>query len=161
MSWKHEPFKEGIPLRYQATFDSGQLARLKVGLIPREMEDKWFIYFEEPHLFLHRSWSGQPVYKLTLKNLPNGAEVTETLWSKELAGIPDFDSDYQVRLLDFLVSNLLLGQSKPFPVPPGLTEPMPGVFQHHVSGTGYPQLLTQPGEVKSAEKANRPWWRIW
>jgi hypothetical protein len=85
---------------------------------------------------LHRSWTGQPVYKLTLKNLPNGAELTETLWSKELTGIPDFDSDYQVRLLDFLISNLLLGQSKPFPVPSGL-------------------------EVKSAEKANRPWWRIW
>lgn len=37
-SWKHEPFKEGIPLPYQATFDSGQLARLKMGLIEGAMK---------------------------------------------------------------------------------------------------------------------------
>lgn len=152
-SWKHDPFKEGILLPYQATFDRVQLARLKMGLIPGAMEDKWFVYFEEPHLFLHRSWTGQPVFRLTLKNLLDGAEVTETLWSE--AGTSD--SAYQVRLLDFLVSNLLLGQSKPFPVPPGVTEPIPGIFQHHVSGTAYPQLPTQTEHAKSAEKkTNRP-----
>jgi hypothetical protein len=159
ISWKHEQFKQGVPIPYRTTFDTGQFARLKIGLVPLEMEDKWFIYFEEPHLFLHRSWTGQPVYKLTLKSLPIGAEVIEALWSE--TGSPDFDSEYQARLLDFLIANLLLGQSKQFPVPPGLTEPMPGVFQHHVSGTGYPQSSTHPAEVQSAKKATRRWWRIW
>jgi len=75
------------------------------------------------------------------------------LWSE--AGTPD--SNYQIRLLDFLVSNLLLGQSEPFPVPPDVTEPMPGVFQHHVSGTAYPQLPTQTKQAKDTEKrTNRP-----
>jgi hypothetical protein len=150
-SWKRESFKKGVPLPYQAAFDSEQFARLKTGLIPREMEDKWFIYYEEPHLFLHRSWTGQPVYRLTLKNVPTGAEVIEALWSKDLADASKLNFDYQVRLLDFLVSNLLLGQAKPFPAP-GLTEPMRGVFQHHISGTGFPELPTAP---------KKPWWRIW
>jgi hypothetical protein len=165
---KHKPFNEGVSLPYQAAFDNEQLARLKMGLVPRQMEDKWFIYYEEPHLFLHRSWTGQPVYRLTLKGVPNGAEVAEALWSKDVADSSVADAfwskdvadsselghEYEARLLDFLVSNLLLGQAKPFPVPPGLTEPMDGVFQHHISGTGYPQSPTKP--------KLRPWWRrIW
>jgi hypothetical protein len=151
-SCKHEPFTEGVPLLYRSDFDAQQFARLKEGLIPRDMEDKWFIYFEEPHLFLHHSWTGKPVYRLTLKDVLNGAEVTEALWSKDLADASKLGSNYQVQLIDFLVSNLLLGLAKPFPVPPGLMESMPGAFQHHVSGTGYRE---------SARKPKKPWWRIW
>ena len=145
-SWKCEPFKEGVPFRYHATFDADQFARLKTGLVPRQMEDKWFIYYSEPHLFLHRSWTGQPVYRLTLKCIPDGAEVSEALWSKEIASarteLQDFE--YQAHLIDFLLSNLLLGESKPFPMPPDVQEPRPGVIQHHISGTGYPQSPAGP-----------------
>lgn len=150
-SWKREPINEGVPVPYQASFDREQLARLKAGLIPNRMEDKWFIYYEEPYLFLHRSWTGAAVFRLTLKDMANGADVTEALWAKHLAEVSELSHEYQARLLDFLVSNLLLGQAKPFPMPPGLTEPMQGVFQHHVSGTGYPQSPETPQP--------KPWWR--
>ena len=98
-SWKRKPFNEGVPLRFQAAFDNGQFARLREGLVPREMEDKWFIYYEEPHLFLHRSWTGEPVYRLTLSSGQEGAEVTEALWSKDLAdaSTPTHNAEYQVR----------------------------------------------------------------
>lgn len=118
------------------------------------MEDKWFIYYEEPHLFLHRSWTGEPVYRLTFSSRPEGAEVKEALWSKHLAdaSTPTQNADYQVRLLDFLLSSLLLGQPKPFPLPTGLKELKKGVFQHVVAGTGYPESSPTP---------KKPWWRIW
>jgi len=163
-SWTRKPFNEGVPLSYQATYDSEQFARLKMGLIPREMEDKWFVYYDEPHLFFHRSWTGQPVYRLSMKSGPNGAKVTEALWAKDLAVRPSnwnlaespmSDPDYQVRLLDFLVSNLLLGQAKPFPMPPGETEPMHGLIQAHVSGTGYPQSSSTSGSESLAEPKSR------
>jgi hypothetical protein len=141
-SWKCEPFKEGIPLSYHAAFDSEQFARLKEGLVPKQMEDKWFIYYQEPHLFLHRSWTGQPVYRVALRTGSTGGEVTEALLSKDVPESARFDLDYQGRLLDFLVSNLLLRQGKPFPLPHGQTESR-GVFQHHVSGTGYPESPTE------------------
>ncbi len=108
------------------------------------MEDKWFIYYEEPHLFLHRSWTGQPVYRLALRKTPDGAEIDEALWSKVLAEAPDPDPGYQVQLIDFLLSNLLLGESKPFPLPQAILEPVPGVIQHHIAGTGFPQVMAPP-----------------
>jgi hypothetical protein len=49
-SWEHKPFKEVVPIPYQATFDAAQFARLRMGLVPQKMENKWFIYFDEPSL---------------------------------------------------------------------------------------------------------------
>ena len=160
-SRKHESFREGVPLSYRAAFDTEQFVRVKTGLIPLAMEDKWFIYYEEPHLFLHRSGTGQPVYRLTLKSVSTGAEVTEVLWSKDLADSSGPGPDYEVRLLDFLISNLLLGLAKPFPMPPGLTEPKHGVYQHHISGTYYPQSPTKPTQAWFPTKPKKAWWHIW
>ena len=152
-SWKRIPFTEGAPLPYRSTFSDRQLLRLQGGLIPREMEDKWFIYYDAPHLFFHRSWTGQPVYRLALAATARGADVAEALWSTELAGsADDGDKAYQAQLLDFLLSNLLLGQSKPFPRPAGTSDPTPGLLQHHLAGTGHPEV---PAQIK------KPWWRLW
>ena len=76
-SWKREPFTEGVPLPYRMSLDSGQFSWVKQGLIPQAMEDKWFIYYEDPHLFLHRSWTGEPVYRLTLNSVQGGAEIAK------------------------------------------------------------------------------------
>jgi hypothetical protein len=39
--------------------DAGAAAlRSKAGFVPREMEDKWFVFSEEPWLFVHRSCTG-------------------------------------------------------------------------------------------------------
>jgi hypothetical protein len=117
------------------------------------MEDKWFIYYEEPHLYLHRSWSGQPVYRLAITQRSQGFDVTESLWSIELASASGADSAYQAKLLDFLISNLLLGQSKRFPMPTGIQDHShPGLLQHVISGTGY---------AEDASKPKKPWWRFW
>jgi len=151
-SWKREPFTEGVPLSFRADFGSEELSRIEAGLIPKEMEDKWFVFYEAPHLFFHRSWTGQPVYRIALENKQDGALVTEALWAKAFATADNADPAYQSKLLDFLVSNLLLAQSKPFPRPEGIKEPMPGMFQHHAAGTGYREV---------AVKAKKPWWRLW
>lgn len=108
------------------------------------MEDKWFVYFEEPYLFFHRSWTGVPVYRVELAPDADGATVTEALWSADLAGVERADPIYQAQLLNFLICNLLLGQSKPFPRPDTAQESAPGLFQHHIAGTGYREVSVQP-----------------
>ena len=117
-SWKRIPFTAGVPLPYRATFDAHQLELLKRGFIPRNMDDKWFIYYEEPYLYLHRSWTGLPKYRVTLKNIANGADVSEALCSSPLADISPVSLDYEAALLDLFVSNILLGQAKPLPPKP-------------------------------------------
>jgi hypothetical protein len=75
--WKRIPFTSGIAIPFQATFSGEEVDKLREGLVPEVMEDKWFIYLQEPHLFLHRSWTGQPVYRVKLEPTGAGASVVE------------------------------------------------------------------------------------
>ena len=136
--WKLAPFEEGIPIPYAAEFSPAEFEKVRGGLLPEQMEDKWFIYFDRPYLYFHRSWTGQSVYRLKLEERGGGWVVVEALWSLDLARAEGSDPSYQADLVDFLISNLMLGQAKKFPTPRGLQEPMPGLYQHHISGTGYP-----------------------
>jgi hypothetical protein len=136
-SWKRLPLTDGVALRYESVFNAQQFSRLVEGLVPHVMEDKWFIYYDEPHLFLHRSWTGQPVYRVKLKHSADGVEVEEALWSKELAEASSADVQYQSQLIEFLIANLLLGEDKPFPRQPGLEDAKQKLLQHAISGTGY------------------------
>lgn len=149
-SWKRVPFGEVQEIPYRSRFTAPEYEKLKLGLIPRAMEDKWFIYYEEPFLAFHRSWTGQPVYKIKLVEVDDGAAVEETQCATEV--ITKSNARYQAMLLDFVVSNLLLGQRKPFPVPPEkMSEKLPGVYQHAMVGRGYRQTVV----------ATKPWWKFW
>ena len=44
-------------------FSEEQYQQLQKGLIPEQMEDKWYIYFEDNWLYFHRSWTGNGVYR--------------------------------------------------------------------------------------------------
>ena len=148
-SWKRIPFTKGVAIPFQATFSREDADKLREGLVPEVMEDKWFIYFEEPYLFLHRSWSGQPVYRVTLAEGGNGASVLEALCVAET--VEETGPEYQATLLDFLINNLLLGKATLFPFPPGGWEARPGLLQHGVAGTGFRQVGTM----------RRRWWHLW
>lgn len=39
-----------------------EYSTLQNGHIPQEMQDKWFEYFENDTLFVHRSWTGICIY---------------------------------------------------------------------------------------------------
>ncbi|MGP1666847.1 MAG: hypothetical protein ACTS5I_13235, partial [Rhodanobacter sp.] len=95
-------------------FNAVQFSRLKEGFIPQGMDDKWFVYFDAPFLFFHRSWTGQAIYRLELQATAAGAFVVEALISDSYAQAK-VDTQDRLQLLEFLISNLLLGQSKPIP----------------------------------------------
>lgn len=57
--WKNQPLPERrITLPLDFTLDANETASMRKGLIPWQMEDKWFIYCVENTLYLHRSWTG-------------------------------------------------------------------------------------------------------
>ena len=62
MPEKHESF---ILHRH---FNNCQMAALRHGHIPVEMEDKWFWYMEGDTLYAHRSWTGFCVYRIDFKS---------------------------------------------------------------------------------------------
>lgn len=134
-SWECTPFENGVPITVEVEGTAEDFANIEMGFIPQRMEDKWFIYYEAPYLYLHRSWTGRPVYRLETEKADEKFSITEALFSSELAKKDELE--YAGKLAKFLVSNILLGREVDFPVPSGVKEPAPGVYQHHVAGSGY------------------------
>ena len=52
---------------FQRPFTEQQMAALRHGNIPQEMEDKWFWYMEGDTLYAHRSWTGFCIYRIDFK----------------------------------------------------------------------------------------------
>ncbi|PYS78818.1 MAG: hypothetical protein DMF70_14155 [Acidobacteria bacterium] len=123
---------------------------MSVGVTPREMEDKWFIFLEDDWVFFHRSWTGICIYQIKISSAGDSHSVTEAWVNSDRNEYRARDDGYEAELLGFLIDNLLLGQSSAFPLPPNLGPNVPaGLYQYHVSGSGYPERVVPEKDEKS------------
>ncbi len=119
-SWKIlDPSGPFVPVPYEREVSARQFERIRCGLVPREMEDKWFIYFDEPWLYLHRSWTGLLVYRVKFEPSQRGARISLAEVLDDSKHYKPSSLEYEARLLDFLLRALLLSERIPFPDPEG------------------------------------------
>lgn len=65
-SWQTVDCKEPfVALPWHDSFSESQFDLIRRGAIPESMDDRWFAFYEEPMLFLYRSWSGHLIYRVT------------------------------------------------------------------------------------------------
>lgn len=63
-SWgKVKPIDQPKRLETELRFTEQDFLKLKCGIIPRDMDERWFIFFEDGFLYMHRSWTGFGIYK--------------------------------------------------------------------------------------------------
>jgi len=88
-------------LELSALFSDAEAERMRQGFAPRDMDDRWFVYFEDGWLNFHRSWTGSHVYALKLEGSPFGVRVVEGWVSRDedyrSPGI-EHDRDFIVKL---------------------------------------------------------------
>ncbi|MGE7414937.1 hypothetical protein [Methylobacterium tarhaniae] len=132
-----EPFGETTAIPFEATYSLQEFARIRRGLVPSAMEDKWFIYLEQNELSAHRSWTGKAVFKLAFVQDTDVVRVVAAECASDVCAARG--AAYEAELLGFLIDNLLLGRSTPFPIPADVKDGPEGAYQHHVAGTGYPE----------------------
>lgn len=114
--WKTEPLPASrARLKLERSFDAVEWHALQQGVIPEEMEDKWFIYEEGGWLNFHRSWTGFCVYSVRLQPTPAGMEVAETWVNRDKEQYTCVDDAYDARLLSWLIDVLLLKRPAAFP----------------------------------------------
>jgi hypothetical protein len=85
------------------SYSAAEFERLKVGHIPEEMEDKWFTFFEQPWLYLHRSWTGYCVYQVRFEQIGGGSRVAEVLVSRDPEQYRETDGTRDTLLLGVLL----------------------------------------------------------
>jgi ADP-ribosyl-[dinitrogen reductase] hydrolase len=64
-TWKNIPIDNPKRIVIDLIFTVKQFSKLILGLIPQQMEDKWFIYYEKERLYFYRSWTGNKIYNKT------------------------------------------------------------------------------------------------
>jgi hypothetical protein len=164
-SWKTlPPPQQREALGFAAAFNDAETELLVLGLVPKGMEDKWFIYFEGPAsrqlasqgphyrppeaqgsaspqgwLLFHRSWTGACIYGVHLERSPGGARAVDSWVSRDPAQYIGTDVEYDRKLLRFLIDALLLRLPAVFPMPAGVESAPAGVYQHTVVGRAYPE----------------------
>ncbi len=115
--WKTEALPEKrTTIRLDRTFTPEEMEGIRRGLIPEEMEDKWFIYWKDDHLFFHRSWTGICIYIVRCVTDGENFRMVEAEVNRDPRQYTETNDARDVETIMFLVDLLLLRRP---PIPPG------------------------------------------
>jgi hypothetical protein len=102
-----------VPIPYRDSFSAEESAQIRAGLVPRSMEEKWFVLFERPYLLFYRSWTGILIYRLEMEEGPDGARVVNATVLDNPEMYRRGSLDDEAHRVSLLVRRLLLGQVVP------------------------------------------------
>ena len=114
--WKTKPLPSiHTTVNLGRTFSIEEMDCIRRGFIPEEMEDKWFIYWQDDTLFFHRSWTGFCIYVAHFQCTNGewrviGAEVNADPEQHHLSS-----DRLEPKLIDYLIDLLLLRRDASFP----------------------------------------------
>ncbi|MDR6196687.1 hypothetical protein [Siphonobacter sp. SORGH_AS_0500] len=80
-TWEIFPMDHPKRIDIYLLFTDRQFSTLVEGLIPQQMEDKGFIYYENEWLYFHRSWTGHGRYKAKINEVTDGYSIKE-FWTE-------------------------------------------------------------------------------
>jgi len=106
--WKNGPIVDAKRIKIALHFTEEQFLNLKKGLIPHEMEDKWFIFFEDDWLYFHRSWTGYGIFKAQLTKETRGYSIKEFWAERKHEKYSNEDDRSDIEALCFLIAGGLL-----------------------------------------------------
>ena len=95
-------------LEYHRTLDPTRTARVRDGVVPQQMEDKWFIVEDRGILWFHRSWTGFCIFAVGLKPLPDGGCVLGPVEvNRDASQYGSQNAQQDIQLLDDLIDGIL------------------------------------------------------
>lgn len=103
-------------LQLDRTFSRKEYQKIKQGVIPRDMDDKWFIFLEEDWLYLHRR-SGNCIYQVRLEPAGAGCRIAEAWVNRDPKQYNCTDDKYDAKFLLWLIDAIILDKEVEMPLP--------------------------------------------
>ena len=88
---------------------------MRSGLVPGQMEDKWFIYWQDDVLYFHRSWTGFCVYVVRFEFEGKSYRMVEADLNRERSEYGQTNDDHDAAMISYLIDVLLLDREAEFP----------------------------------------------
>jgi ADP-ribose pyrophosphatase YjhB (NUDIX family) len=149
--WRTLPLSEKrTDLTIARRYSADEMARIRCGFIPQEMEDKWFAYVEEDTLYLHRSWTGIQIYQVTFAPVGEEYVVARAVATRDPEQYKQQDDHADAQTLEAVISMLLLRRYAGIPAPGGLTPDLAAL--HSWSVMGQAMFPSPPGDGSPEHK---------
>ncbi len=97
------------------SFSEEEMDLIQRGVVPEQMEDKWFIYWDEGTLYFHRSWTGCCTYVVRFTAENGGWRMVEADVSRDPEEYAETDDEIDAMLISALVDVLLLRRAPALP----------------------------------------------
>jgi hypothetical protein len=105
-SWKASPMPaQRTSLSLEMTFSRSEMQQIAAGCVPEQMEDKWFIFYEPPWLYLHRSWTGFCIYQVRIEPDSDRYRVAEAMANRDASQHHGQSAEQDALLLSILLYN--------------------------------------------------------
>jgi hypothetical protein len=141
------------------TFSPEEMDVIRRGFLPRQMEDKWFIYWQDGTLFFHRSWTGFCIYVVRISPSGDGSKIEDADLNRNTDQYGGKSDEHDAALISYLIDNLLLHRAAIYPDSGG-TDPQDALRAWSDVGRAY---ITAPAAngVRKRKSPARRWWQFW
>ena len=114
--WQTSPLSsKRAAVKLNKIFSAEESKAIQKGLIPKEMEDKWFIYWENNTLFFHRSWTGTCIYIVHFLPEGNNFRMVSADVNRNPEQYIETDDNRDIKMISYLIDILLLHKKAVFP----------------------------------------------
>ncbi|UOG58988.1 hypothetical protein [Leptospira noguchii] len=103
-----EGFRKPIEIACNLEIQADEVENLTKGFVPKDMEDKWFIYFEEKTLFCYRSWTGHCIYEVSFKDVGKTLQSQSFRVERDQSRYRNMSESQDIEILKFLIYRVLL-----------------------------------------------------
>lgn len=119
--WKTHPLPEQrMRFTLDRVFSRPEMERIRNGLVPVQMEDKWFIYSEDDTLYFHRSWTGYCIYVARFVEVGEGScRIAEVAVNGDASQYHAKDAAQEAGHINYLIDLLLLQSNPSYDHAPG------------------------------------------
>jgi len=106
------PLGPMAPIPYVMSYTASEFARMRQGFAPRDMDDRWAVYYAGDELRFYRTWGGPCIYWLQCSEHDNLYHVAKAMVATG-GGYRRMPDAEEVAFLDRLIRVVLLGDSDP------------------------------------------------
>jgi len=101
-----------MPVIYETAFlnkglAAGDYQALLSGFLPRDMDDRWFMYANEGYVYLHRSWTGHCIFRLKIEVIKEECLLTELQINRDTNQYKSTNVEADKMEVDSIVSYLI------------------------------------------------------
>jgi hypothetical protein len=94
-----------IEVAYRRTLSPSEVAALRAGLWPRDMDDRWIVYLADDCLAIHRSWTGHCIYMLPTLATAEGLVIGPLFVSDDPASYRRQGDTKEIEMVEYLIDD--------------------------------------------------------